>query len=214
MSAAPARAPARAKRRPGSAAPAFYRLSRTLHAYLSAFAFLALIFFSVTGLTLNHPDWFAGRRPAEAVRTVRVPMDQIAAAQGAAEPERALAEAVGRLTPLAGAFSSGEILDGEALIRLEGPGGVSDVTVDLATGEAEAAVRKAGLVAMLNDLHKGKAAGAAWRTAIDVCAIVFLVLSILGYVLFFSLRYRLKPSLILTAAGLAALAAVAALALA
>ena len=35
----------------------FYRQSRLWHGYLSAFAFIALIFFSVTGLLLNHPEW-------------------------------------------------------------------------------------------------------------------------------------------------------------
>src|SRR5215210_2520816 len=29
-----------------------------LHIYLSMFGLAAVLFFSVTGLTLNHPDWF------------------------------------------------------------------------------------------------------------------------------------------------------------
>src|SRR6185312_12483078 len=37
---------------------AVFRLSRMLHAYLSAFAFLALFFFSATGVLLDHPEWF------------------------------------------------------------------------------------------------------------------------------------------------------------
>lgn len=32
--------------------------SRWLHIYLSLISFGAILFFSVTGLTLNHPDWF------------------------------------------------------------------------------------------------------------------------------------------------------------
>ena len=31
---------------------------RWLHIYLSMLGFTALIFFSVTGITLNHADWF------------------------------------------------------------------------------------------------------------------------------------------------------------
>jgi hypothetical protein len=31
---------------------------RWLHIYLSMFGLAAVLFFSVTGLTLNHPDWF------------------------------------------------------------------------------------------------------------------------------------------------------------
>jgi hypothetical protein len=39
-----------------------------LHVYVSVFGLAAVLFFSVTGLTLNHPGWFlarpsGGRRP-------------------------------------------------------------------------------------------------------------------------------------------------------
>src|SRR4051812_8291779 len=33
-------------------------ITRWLHIYLSMFGLAAVLFFSVTGLTLNHPDWF------------------------------------------------------------------------------------------------------------------------------------------------------------
>src|SRR3954451_1917577 len=33
---------------------------RWLHIYLSMFGLAAVLFFSVTGITLNHPDWFFG----------------------------------------------------------------------------------------------------------------------------------------------------------
>jgi hypothetical protein len=36
----------------------FYRHARYVHGWLSAFAFLVLIFFALTGLFLNNPDWF------------------------------------------------------------------------------------------------------------------------------------------------------------
>ena len=32
--------------------------SRWAHIYLSMFGLAVILFFSVTGLTLNHPDWF------------------------------------------------------------------------------------------------------------------------------------------------------------
>ena len=35
-------------------------LMRWLHIYLSMFGLAAVLFFSATGLTLNHPDWFYG----------------------------------------------------------------------------------------------------------------------------------------------------------
>lgn len=179
----------------------FYRLARMLHGYLSAFAFLALMFFSVTGLTLNHPEWLAGQ-PAEKVRKIHLPKAELAAALKAPQPERALAAAASRQAPVAGRYQSGEILDGEALLRMEGPGGVTDITVTTATGEGEVSTRPASAIALLNDLHKGKAAGKAWAWVIDLSAVLFILLSVLGYVLFFSLRFRLKTSLVLTGVSL------------
>src|SRR4051794_4386469 len=38
----------------------FAALVRWLHIYLSMFGLAAVLFFSVTGLTLNHPNWFFG----------------------------------------------------------------------------------------------------------------------------------------------------------
>jgi hypothetical protein len=192
--------------RPGRpSAGSLYRLARMLHAYLSAFAFLALIFFSLTGLTLNHPDWLAGRRQPEETREVALAPAAVAAALKADDPARALAAAVERAHPVPGAYASGEVLDGEALLRFEGPTGTTDVTVTTATGRAELATRRAGLVATLNDLHKGKAAGAAWKLVIDLSAVLFILLSLIGYVIFFSMRFRLPLSLILTGVSLVAL---------
>ena len=34
--------------------------SRWLHLYLSMLSFLVVLFFAVTGITLNHADWFDG----------------------------------------------------------------------------------------------------------------------------------------------------------
>jgi hypothetical protein len=201
--------PRGARERGGFGAGDVYRLCRMLHAYLSAFAFLALIFFSVTGLTLNHPDWLAGARPRETTTTLRLSPAEVARSMTAQVPARALAEAVGRRTRLLGGFASGEVADGQALIRLEGPRGTSDVTVTLATGETEAAVRPASLVGFLGDLHKAKAVGPAWSVLVDACAVLFLALALIGYALFFSLRFRLVPSLVLTALSLVGLAAMA-----
>ncbi len=61
---------------------------------------------------------------------------------------------------------------------------------------------------MIGDLHRGKNASVPWRAVIDVSAILVLALSIIGYVLFFSLRFRLRTSLILTAVSIAALVGV------
>ena len=186
-----------------------YRQSRTWHGYLSAFAFLTLIFFAITGLLLNHPEWFEAKdeQPSKD-RTIQLAPADVAAAQKAADPSRALTELVRKQQPLIGAYQSGEVIDTEAMIRLEGPKGSSDIIVDLSTGSAEVSVKKASFVDTINELHRGKNSGAAWKAVIDISAILILALSIIGYVLFFSLRFRLRTSLILTVVSLGAMLAV------
>jgi hypothetical protein len=183
-----------------------YRQSRLWHGYLSAFAFLALIFFAATGLILNHPEWFptkADPRPVE--RTLTLSPAELSAAQAAPDPAKALTTAVAAKIKLRGAYQSGELLDDEAQIRLEGVTGSTDILVDLKSGKAEISMAHADLVTTINELHRGKNAGAVWKAIIDASAILVLALSLIGYVLFFSLRFRLRTSLILTGASLAVL---------
>lgn len=196
-------APAKKKTRRGFDKGAFYRVSRMLHAYVSAFAFLALMFFSVTGLLLNHPTWLQGETPPERSVTLQLPRAEVAAALKETDPTAALARMIDRRLELPGAYKSGEVLDGEAMLRLEGARGATDVIVNLETGLAEGTIQPATATSVVNDLHKGKNTGAVWRLMIDVTAVLVLVLSLIGYVLFFSLRFRLKTSLILTGLSLA-----------
>lgn len=206
-----ARPGAKSKPQAGFDRGAFYRLCRMLHAYFSAFAFLALIFFSVTGVMLNHPDWFEALTAKETVVEVTAPASEIAAAKALADPGPALVAAVGRLTPLRGAYSSADIQDNDALLRMDGPKGTSVIELDLATGKARVTTDKANAMLMVQDLHRGKNSGAAWRWVIDLSAYIILALSVIGYVLFFSLRFRLRTSLILTAVSLAILVGTAVL---
>ena len=209
---APVRDKPAAGRKPGGAAFSkgdMFRLSRMLHAYLSAFAFLALIFFAATGILLNHPEWFDGYQPAEQKTTATLSAAELASAKAAPDQGRALAALLKGKTRLVGAYASGDIEGREALLRLEGPKGSSDIDLDLSTGRAEIKVARANLPAIIQDLHRGKNSGKAWSVVIDASAYLVIALSLIGYILFFSLRFRLKTSLILTGVSLAALAAVA-----
>ena len=191
---------------------AMFRVSRMLHAYLSAFAFLALIFFSGTGILLNHPEWFENDAPADRTPVaVSLSQTDISAAMVATDPGRALTQALAGKTQLVGAFSSADIQGKQALIRLEGPKGSSDVDLDLNTGRAQVKVAKASVAGLIQDLHRGKNSGAAWRAVIDASAYVVIALSLIGYILFFSLRFRLRTSLALTAISLLLLGGVVAL---
>jgi len=188
---------------------AVFRLSRMLHAYLSAFAFLALFFFSVTGILLNHPEWFENYQPAETKIAFALTPAELAAAKTSQDRGRALAAAAARHASLPGAYASADIDGAQALVRMEGPKGAADLTIDLATGKTDGRVTRANLMAIIQDLHRGKNSGTAWRWVIDLSAWLVIALSLIGYVLFFSLRFRLKTSLLLTAVSLAVLVGIA-----
>ncbi|MEJ0061560.1 MAG: PepSY-associated TM helix domain-containing protein [Terricaulis sp.] len=190
----------------GGGRGAFYRLCREWHGYISAFAFLALAFFSVTGITLNHPEWFQRQSDARETVAVRMTPDLLQRAAASSDQAAVLAAAVAQSAPVRGAFASGEVIDGEALLRFEGVTGNSDAVIDLTTGSGEVAVERADVVSIINDLHRGKNAGAVWKALIDIVGALVLALSLIGFVLFFSLRFRLRTSLALTAAGVALLA--------
>jgi hypothetical protein len=182
---------------------ALYRQCRAWHGYLSAFAFIALMFFSATGILLNHPDWIARDAGEPLEQSVQLAAADVAASLKLANPGQALAEIVQQgSSPLRGAFTSADIDASQALLRFEGIKGHSDVTIDLKSGGAQISVTPSDAATMLDDLHRGKNGGAVWKTLIDITGGVLLVLSVLGYILFFSLRFRLRTSLVLTTMSL------------
>lgn len=185
-----------------------YRVCREWHGYLSAFAFLALIFFAVTGILLNHPGLLEGQPPPPVEHTIKLSAEQIAALKAAAEPGRELSKVVGAMTELSGSYRSGEIAGDDVYVNLQGVRGRSDLTGSLATGEIRIYSERETTVGLLNGLHRGEHAGDAWRAFIDVMAGAFIVMSLIGYALFLSLRFRLRTALALTAASLIAMAGI------
>jgi hypothetical protein len=183
----------------------FYRLMRDWHGYLSAFAFLALLFFSATGILLNHPGLLAGEgRPLEE-GGVTLSAQEIARVRTAPEPGRVLAEIVGGRESLVGEFQNGDVSGADVFVRMQSVRGSSDLRGNLETGRVEVTVERQPAVEVLNGLHRGELAGKAWRFWIDVIGGVLIVLSILGYILFFSLRFRLRTALVLTGLSLLAM---------
>ena len=196
-----------ARKSNGKGAPvgsgAFYRLMRDWHGYFSAFAFLALMFFAATGILLNHPGLLSGEAKPLAEKTVTLTPDQIAKVKGAKEPGRELAAIIGETEKLVGAYQNGEAAGPDVFVRMQSVRGSTDLRGNLETGQTSVTVERQTATEVLNGLHRGELAGGPWRLWIDIIGGVLLVLSILGYILFFSLRYRIKTALVLTGLSLA-----------
>lgn len=174
-----------------------------LHAYLSAFAFLALMFFAVTGLLLNHPDWFGSGRDEPRDSIIHLPLAAIQQAQQQPQPEQALAALVAKKISLHGQLKQTDLIESDMLLHFEGVGGSSDVSIDLSSGRTEVSNSDAQFSRIIQDLHRGKNSGAAWKWLIDISAIVILALSMFGFILFFSVRFRVVVNIRLVVLSLA-----------
>ena len=180
----------------------FYRHSRYVHGWLSAFAFLTLLFFSVTGLLLNHPEWFEPAKTEETTQLI-LPESVLKSIKQQENPSDTILNYVRQQQNVVGRYQSSEVMDNEVMIRLESPAGATDIWVMADTGETEITQKPASTVSMLNDLHRGKNSGLAWSWLIDISAIIVIALSLVGYILFLSIKTRLVTHLMLTAVSLA-----------
>lgn len=173
------------------------KYGRWLHIYVSMGTFAVVLFFAVTGLTLNHAEYFSG-----AERTARVDgaLDArwTSPTLGQAVAKLEVAEYLRKTHGLRGAVSDFSVDDAQCSVSFKGPGYSADAFVDRATGRYEVTVTTLGLAAVLNDLHKGRDSGPVWKALIDISAGLLTLVSLTGLLLlYFIHRHRL--------AGLAAL---------
>jgi hypothetical protein len=180
----------------------FYRYCRLVHSWLSALAFIALCFFSFTGLLLNHPEWFAGAAMVEK-GNFTLNDAEIRQLRSAAKPAQALIEIASNKIELKGAVdendADGAVVGDELFVRLQGVRGESILRAHLESGALEVKVETSSTLTMLNELHRAERAGGGWRLAVDVIAIALIVLSLIGYMIFLSMRgARLRTAIVLT----------------
>ena len=93
------------------------------------------------------------------------------------------------------------------MVAFKGPGYAADAFIDRETGRYKLTITDHGLIAVINDLHKGRDTGPAWSILIDVSAVVMTLVSLSGLLLLFYLKLRRKPGLVVTIVGLAVVVA-------
>jgi hypothetical protein len=181
----------------------FYRYCRLVHGWLSAIAFVALCFFSFTGLLLNHPDWFSGSKPDPIKQNFTLTANEIAQLRAATEPPRALisvaASKIALKEHVGDEGVDGDLVGDELFVRIQGVRGTTFLRADLRSGAVDVTIEAVSTLSMLNELHRAERAGKSWRLAVDVIAVVLLVLSLIGYLIFLSIRgTRLRSAILLT----------------
>ncbi len=156
------------------------------HWISSAICLIGMILFAATGITLNHAASIEAK-PAIVSRTAQLPAELAASLKPAAgesdrkaavpAPVRAwLAKTLDRAVDGRDAEWSRD----EIYLALPRPGGDAWIRIARDSGEMEYEDTDRGWISYLNDLHKGRNAGAAWSWFIDVFAAACLVFSITG----------------------------------
>jgi hypothetical protein len=167
-------------------------------------SFGIVLFFAVTGLTLNHPDWFAG---AVKTRQSQGQVDRVLLQPpGATEPDKSgLVQSVRTREHLHGTVAADDIRvdDSEISLSYKAPGYSADVIVDRQRGTYDLTEVRNGFVAVLNDLHKGRDSGKAWGWLIDVSAVFLTLVSLTGLVILWFIYKRRASGLLIGLVGAA-----------
>jgi hypothetical protein len=174
-------------------------VSRWLHVYLSMVSFAIVLFFSVTGLTLNHTEWFANSE--KTIRTKgEMPHSWLRPTN--ADPDKlSIVERLRSTSKLHGAVSDFRIEDNQISVSFKAPGYSADAFIDRDTNRYDVIEVRNGFIAVINDLHKGRDSGKVWSGLIDASAILLTLVSLTGLLLLFFVYKRRTSGLILAAAG-------------
>ena len=188
---------------------------RQLHSWhwiSAAVSLVGMLLFAITGITLNHAGSISASPVVIAGRGL-LPLPLRAALSHAAAKDAPLPTPIARgveaAVGLDPAGRAGEWSDDEVYVALPRPGGDGWVSIDRKTGAITSETTDRGWISYLNDLHKGRNAGAACFWFIDAFAVACILFTLSGLLLLY-LHARTRPlTWPLVAAGFAMPAIVA-----
>jgi len=174
--------------------------SRWLHIYLSMVSFVIILFFAVTGLTLNHAEWFDGKEVVKKY-TGKLQLKWVKVKDTAAIAKLEIVQYLKHTHHLKGEISDFIIDDNQCTLTFLGPGYSAGAFVNRETGEYKVTETSQGFVAVMNDLHKGRDTGKKWSWLIDVSAVFLSLLSLTGIVMICFLKKKRFTGFVLVIAG-------------
>lgn len=173
-----------------------------LHVYTSMASLVLVLFFAVTGVTLNHPDWLATE--ATTTRTGRLPAGWRTAGGGV--DWLVVAEHVRQADRVRGTVSDRHADGSEASLTFKAPGYAADCFINTADGTYRLTTSYQGALGVLNDLHRGRDAGGTWAWLIDAAGAFLALLSLTGLgLLCYLKKVRARALLTMLAGGVLAL---------
>jgi len=164
--------------------------SRAIHVYLSIGLFLVLLFFAITGITLNH----AATMTANPITSIEqseslpeLPRDEQGQLAESPELARFLRAEFGVRLARAEVVRDEDLL----LIDYRTPGNAIHIEFDDLLGELLVQRTDYGLVAMLNDLHMARDTDVIWFWLLDASAVLLVLFSVAGFILLLPGQVRL-----------------------
>jgi uncharacterized protein len=176
-------------------------IAQWLHSQVSAASFVVVLFFALTGLTLNHPAWFAGTQRTTVYRSALDP--EWMNPSGLSDVAKLdIVEELRSAHGVRGQVGDFQIDQEHCRVSFAAPGYSATAVIDRRTGAYELTVVRKGLEALVKDLHSGRGGGPVWSVVIDFFAALLAIGSVTGLALVFVLgRHRLATLLSLTAGG-------------
>ena len=163
-------------------------------------SFGVVFFFAVTGITLNHPQWFTkAQRTTNLKGTLTSTWTHTATEADVKKLE--IVEFLRKTHGIHGALADFRVDDRECDLTFKGPGYSADVFIDRASGRYDLTENRMGLGAILNDLHKGRDSGDTWKWLIDASAALLVFVSLTGLVLIWFVHKHRFAGLMSLAAG-------------
>lgn len=182
-----------------------YRIARVLHIYTSMLMLCIMLFFTVTGITLNHRDWLPDAPGAE-ISELTLPeamqhMD-LWQSQPFAQAENVRQWLSAEHGLLGNQVSFDWQPDEQLLvIDVKRPGGYSLAEVEPEAGLVVLEHQAYGITAILNDLHMGRYSGELWQAFIDLSALLMLVFTLTGFWLVLPQKKRRHRLLVCAGVG-------------
>ena len=123
--------------------------TRWLHVYTSMISLLIVLFFGITGLTLNHPSWNLGGSATTSTYSGTIPAGF--ATDGNVD-FLAVTEHVRKTDGVRGTVADYRADAFQGSVSFKGPGYAADLVFDVTTGQYQVTVEEQGLLGVLNDL--------------------------------------------------------------
>lgn len=172
---------------------------RWLHTYISMLTMIVMLFFALTGISLNHPEWTWGSSQSEKKTQGTLPAKAI---NGEKVDWLQVVEYLRAHEGVHGAAGDMKVESGEGQLTFKAPGYDAACFFKVPSGTYDVSTTTTGLIGVLNEFHRGKDAGKAWGWLIDVTGVALSLISLTGIGMLFFLKKVRTPGLVLFAVGI------------